>query len=252
MMRASAILLLTLLIPLMGCHESTKPQAAKPTATVPPIIKAAATPAAPAGKLAMAKGTPTDPVPVPFVAEIKVDGDGSEWAKVPAMPLPYMKKDTSSLKLCWNAKGLYGFATLKTAKIPPSSDTPWGGDCVEVWLEKDFVRVADADETDHATQYAFAPNPDSAKGESTCVIAWGKDSPAALKSAWKKTDGGFTIEFFIPVESLAPAKMKAGTKVGMNFSVDVAGKAIEEFYHDKDMDAGYRSPGLWGAAILTE
>ena len=75
MMRASAILLLTLLIPLMGCHESTKPQAAKPTATVPPIIKAAATPAAPAGKLAMAKGTPTDPVPVPFVAEIKVDGE---------------------------------------------------------------------------------------------------------------------------------------------------------------------------------
>ena len=196
-------------------------------------------------------GTEADPVQIPFASEIKIDGDAGEWT-VASLPLPFMKKDSGSVSLCWGEDGLYGLVKVADKAIEVDAQSPWMGDCIEVWIEKDFARAVDR--TDNAAQYVFAPNPDGKPGECIVVIPWGgeNDLEEDLKCAWKKTPRGYVLEFMISAKLLAPAKMAAGTKIGLNYAVDDGGEPVEQFFSDKDIDDGYRTPSSWGAAVFVK
>lgn len=198
-----------------------------------------------------ALGNENLPAQIPPAPEaFKIDGDFAKWGAVKALPAPFAKKDAGRLKLAWNRGGLFGCLQTQDKEIVVKADGPWSGDCLELWMETDFARAADLH--GHTFQLAVAPNP--AGGEGPCVVMKGSGAidPQTVASHWKKTSDGYELEFFIPAESLAPARFAPATKLGFNYSVDDNGKSVEQFFSDKDVDEGYRTPMTWGAIKLAE
>lgn len=151
----------------------------------------------------------------------------------------------------WHAEvgdeGLYGCVQVKNSKIVVDANTPWTKDCLEVWLETDLSR--DTQMGDQAFEIVFAPNPSAGAGKCIVTNPQGSFSTAALKAMWKPCDGGYQIEFFLPVNALK-VQLAEGLRLGFNYSVDEGGKAIEEFFSDKDIDDGYKTPNTWGVIEL--
>ncbi len=197
-------------------------------------------------------GSPKNPVALPKVGKIKVDGKLGDWAKIKATPMPFMKAATGPVKLAWNAKGLYGAITVTDKELAVDPESPWKGDCVELWLEKDAAR--DFGMSENASQIIFVADPESKTGDCLVVVPQGSDDEldgeAGIVAKWKKTAAGYVIEFLVPAKTLAPAKMAAGTKVGLNFALSDAGKPTAQFYCDKNTDEAFKTPELWGTAVL--
>jgi len=233
---------LVMVLALLGCSKQESRSAPE------------APPAAPEEPAAQPQGTGAedDPVRIPHApGEMTVDGDAADWAGVAPVPVPYMDQDAGPLRLAWSERGLFGLAEVTDDDIQVDAFNPWGGDCVEIFVEKDFARAMER--TDNAAQYAFAPDPD-AEGKCVAVIPYGgpADWEDELVSAWKPTETGYVVEFLIPADLLAPAAMEAGTMMGLNFAIDNGGVAVVQFYTDKDQDEAYRKPSLWGAVVLAE
>ncbi len=180
---------------------------------------------------------------------ISLDGGLGDWAGVPRMPLPAMGGKASSVMFCWTEAGLYGAAAVADAEIRAQDVAPYTADSLEVWIEKDFARAADS--TPSATQIVFAPPESLTEGEGI-VVAYGRDRPRQkkIKCMWKKAPGGYTLEFLIPPDIMAPAKLAPGTRIGFDFCLNDDGKVIEKFMMSKDDDKAFRKPGKWGAAVL--
>jgi len=177
--------------------------------------------------------------------KVTVDGKADKWKAIKALPSVSAKKSAGAMKLAWREEGLYGFITIKDAKIDVDVDNPWTKDCVEIWLETDFARAGTM--SDNSFQIAFAPTPPAFDGKCVVLVPQGSMDPAAITAIAKKNADGYTIEFFIPAKELKPAKMAKDTKMGFTYSIDDEGKAIEQFFGDKQVDAGYSTPSSWGA-----
>jgi hypothetical protein len=194
-------------------------------------------------------GNESLPVAIPPAPEaFTIDGDFAKWANLKAIPSPFAKKDAGLLKLAWNQDGLFGCLQMQDASVSVNANQPWAGDCLELWMETDCARATDLH--GRTFQLAIAPNP--AGGAGPCVVAKASGSidPKTVTSQWKKTDDGYRLEFFIPAKSLAPTRFAAGTKIGFNYSVDDNGKSVEQFFSNKDVDEGYRTPMTWGVIQL--
>ncbi len=193
-------------------------------------------------------GSVESPVKVGQLASVTVDGDAAEWASQPYMPAPFSKKAKSSVKLAWNEEGLYGLVTVTDNELTVDTINPWTADAFELWLERDFARAPY--DSRNAGQYVFVPGKGDAKA--SVIVPWGGtyNSEKNIKVASKKTDTGYVLEFFIPKTEMAPAKLEAGTKIGMNFAVDNNGEPAEQFFADKNTNEAYRTPKEWGAIQL--
>jgi sialate O-acetylesterase len=181
---------------------------------------------------------------------LTVDGDGADWKDISAMPLPFMKKDAGSVKLAWREEGLYGLLTVTEDKITVNAKTPWAGDCFELFLEKDAAGAGDR--TPATAQYIFAPDPKGEPGKAFTMVAFGSEKAAKLEAQWKKTDTGYSLEFFIPADVLKPAIMAADTKLGCNFTLSQAGKPVEQFFADKNTNDSWGVPATWGLLKLAK
>lgn len=194
-------------------------------------------------------GSVRNPVLVPLAADtITVDGDLADWAKIQALPVPFAKKEAGAVKLAWTEAGLFGGVQVKDAKIALEEGTPWSADCIELWFELDGLRAEEMGA--YGCQMALAPNPQAGAGKAIVVVAQGPIAKGEVKASWKPVEGGYQIEFFIPAKELKPAKLAEGTKVGFNYSVDDDGKAVEEFFYDKDTDNAFSNPSVWGVIQL--
>jgi cellulose/xylan binding protein with CBM9 domain len=215
---------------------------------VPDVPKVPDVPDVPTGDL----GSPKNPIAVSMAAKIKVDGDLADWAKIKALPMPFMKSPTGPVKLAWSAAGLYGAITVVDKELAIDPGEPWSSDCVEIWVEKDAARAFDMGM--NASQIALVADPDSKTGDCLVVVPSGSDAEldgeAGIVAKWKKTKTGYVIEFLFPAKALAPAKMVAGTKIGLNFAIDDDGAPVAQFYCDKSTDEAYRTPELWGTIVL--
>ena len=196
-------------------------------------------------------GSEKKPVMVPKLADkIVVDGDPADWAKIKPLPAPFSKKDAGMLTLGWADDGLYGCVQVKDAKITIDADTPWSGDCLELWFESDCKHKDEM--SDNSFQIVLAPNPAKGAGACIIVIPQGSASPDKITAKWKPVAGGYVIEFFIPFAQLKLAAMAEGTALGFNYAVDdVDDKGVlEQFYCDKNEDQAYKIPRLWGVIKL--
>jgi predicted phosphodiesterase len=185
-------------------------------------------------------------------AGITVDGDLSEWAAVPSMPLPFEGADSSSVSLCWRPDGLYGAVRAQDETVQAQPEAPWRADCLELFIDKDFSRTSARNA--HTAQYAFAPAPATGPGAGQALVAYGGlgEAQMGIRCAWAPTEGGYALEFFLPAEALAPAAMKAGTVMGLNFALSNDGAPVEQFYCDKNENRAWGAPIRWGAVRLAK
>jgi len=190
-------------------------------------------------------------VDIPYMPrEVTVDGDLSEWAGVKSMPLPFQKAQTSSFRLAWREDGLYGAVEASDASLRADPAEPWAADTVEIFVEKDAARSLGR--TGNTAQYALSPAPDTGPGPAHVLTAYGDQGrQSGIQCAWRPVRGGYVLEFFIPAATLEPAKMAAGSVLGLNFARSDDGVPVEQFYCDKNPD-GWQKPILWGAVRLVE
>ncbi len=191
-----------------------------------------------------------EPVGIAYAeAAVTVDGDLPEWRDISPMPLPFLGKETGALRFCWREEGLYGAVAAKDDSVEANPKEPWRADTVEVFIEKDFARSLSR--TTSAAQYAFSPAPEAGPGPGHALSAYGAtpEQAARLECAWRPVAGGYALEFFIPAGALEPARMEAGYVMGMHFALSDGGRAVEQFYCDKDPD-GWKTPIMWGAVRL--
>ena len=198
-----------------------------------------------------APGSPTSPAAVAKVpTEITLDGDLAEWGDVTPLPAPYSGLKSGSLRLAWVPVGLYGAANITDKSIAGDAVDPWRGDALEVWFDSDHSRAGKL--TANCAQYIFSPSVGGPGGADLWVLPGREDAAnGKLRGVWKQTGEGYAIEFFVPAESLQPLEMRPGARFGFHYAVDNDGKAVEQFYCDKD-DGGHGAPSLWGTLLLAD
>jgi len=126
---------------------------------------------------------------------------------------------------------------------------PWQGDGLELFIEKVWERAAGW--TRNGVQYGFCPDTAGEGGKARFVVAWGDTAGSGrISAAWQKSAKGYALEAFIPAKSLGAKALTAGTTWGFNFSRDDDGRAVEQFFSDKEKDQGFITPVLWGAVTL--
>ncbi len=190
------------------------------------------------------------PVAVPRAPRpIVLDGDLSDWDGVAPLPNPFHHAATGPFRFCWTDKGLYGAVEATDKSVEGSATAPWSADGVEVFVDKAFERALSTNS--RTAQYAFSPATDKGPGKAHFVIASGanRGKRTAIACAWRPTATGYTLEFFLPAAVLSPARMQAGTVMGLNVALDDDGHPVRQFYSDKGGN-GYRTPVQWGAIRL--
>jgi hypothetical protein len=192
------------------------------------------------------------PVPMPQLGAVTLDGDLGEWQGVASMPLPVEGKATSSVRIGWRKDGLYGAVDVTDDSLVVDERAPWVGDGVELWIEKDQKRALDRTHTPHAAQYVFGPPANGKDGPALAYVVYGDGGTGAgaIAAAWKKTNVGYRLEWFIPAAVLAPMQLRAGSRLGLHFAVNDDGQPIEQFQVTRATTGFYRRPIVWGVVEL--
>ncbi|MHC4591730.1 MAG: metallophosphoesterase [Planctomycetota bacterium] len=194
---------------------------------------------------------PPEPVDVPHQPlAVSLDGDLAEWADIRPMPFPFENKETSSFRLCWNDKGLYGAVVAVDDEVRGQAKDPWDADAALVFVEKDFGRSVTR--SAYVGQYAFGPAPDKGPG-AVHMTTFGRNwaPEPAVQCVWRPDAKGYVLEFLIPASVLAPARLEAGTMLGLDLSLQNGGEPVEQFYSTM-FHHGWHNPFTWGAVRLAE
>ncbi len=200
--------------------------------------------------------------------QMVIDGSFSEWNKIKPMPLPYMKKDASSVKLVWTEAGLYGAVRWDTGQVTVDKKKPWEAYSFELFVEKDNQldhEVADYDpEVEHyiffpeqvaqgvtnqtGPAYWMIPTGINRTDESQLSQVEGDDT---ILSAFSKNKWNTMVEFYIPASFLDPAMMEGWEKMTVHFSVNgKGGWPAELFAVDHTVNDAYRRPVTWSTVTL--
>jgi hypothetical protein len=179
--------------------------------------------------------------------EIRIDGKLEEWSSVPYLELPFHGKTSTMVRLCWREDGLYGACDVPDAGIETAPELPdtFRGDGLELWLETDAGRALDTTRTAHALKIAMMPDLKNKGGKARSGIVMGSRlfRQGSVECAWQPTLRGYTLEFQIPTELLAPARMNAGTRMGFHYVI------FDEAMHAEDsrvfIRRFFRKPYLW-------
>lgn len=181
---------------------------------------------------------------------VVVDGDAAEWSRVPALPLKVKPEYAGTVRMCWRDEGLYGLVVAVDSQVQSNPRAPWSGDGLELFLDKDHSRVVTGGQT--TEQLCLFPVAEgNAAGWRVVSGANNGRTDLGIVAAWKPTSDGYSMEFFVPATALAPAVWREGSVLGMNFAIDDSGRAVAQFYCDKDIDEAYRRPVLWGSIQLS-
>jgi hypothetical protein len=194
-----------------------------------------------------------EPVGLPGApGAITVDGAAEDWVGTDPLPLPFMAGKPGSLKLCWAPEGIYGFLEAADSSVGANAAEPWRADTLELFVDKDASRAARRTAT--SAQYMLSPDPENGPGRGHVLVAYGanRDRAEEIACEWRPADAGYALEFLLPAEFLAPARMSPGTIIGLNFALSDDGTAVEQFYSDKNTYDGWQSPLTWGAVRLEE
>ncbi len=188
-----------------------------------------------------------------------VDGHGGEWKQVQSLPLPYMKKEKSALKLLWHEKGLYGLLEIrKNKELMIRKREPWKGDSLELFIEKDNALNQNFEANDLETeQFIFFPDTVDTSGDSFVQIPRGKHVRGTvrpdgqnIKCKYSTKKNRYSLEFFISAEYMKPAIMAGRTTMTVHFCVNDDGHPIQQFAVDKNVADNSKKPIAWQTVTL--
>ena len=173
--------------------------------------------------------------------------DPAEWWHISALAAPFAHRSAGMVKMVWADDGLHGFVQVPCPAMTVDPVNPWKGDCLEIFLDRTCLR--DDEKDAGCSQIIIAPAP-GAPGKAIIVVPY--QTLDGIQAVWQPVPGGYTLEFLLPAKTLAPARMVPGTRMGFNYAIDHAGKSLEQFFSDKDVDGGYANPSTWGVIELAK
>ena len=191
-----------------------------------------------------------NPAQIPKLAEdFTLDGDPGKWDAIQPLPAPYEKKDTGSVKLAWVKAGLYGCIRMEDCPTNGTNHIAKLAHAIELWFEMDLAR--DEIIGPNTCQLALAPDP-AAHNHCAVRVLQGSVNAGSIQAIWKETATGGIIEFFMPSAELKKTAMREGSKLGFHYAVNQGGKAVEQFFCDKNEDDHYAAPSAWGVIQLAQ
>jgi hypothetical protein len=197
------------------------------------------------------------PVLIPRAkGEIAVDGDLKDWADIPFLTPPSTRAASKITRLAWRPEGIYGALLVPDANVRVNPAAAWKGDCLELFLDANRGRAADARKDPACTMAEIYPLPQAGEGKGGSRITHARPQlqgrTDVIPVAWKRTAGGYALEFFIPAEAIAPARMEKGTRVGFQYVLDDDGAALERFVRPDAAGPIWQTSLHWGVIELGE
>ncbi len=193
--------------------------------------------------------------------DIKIDGDLSDWPAETRWPEWMLGCSRGAgdarIHLAWSKDGLYVAADVQdSAAIVADPRAFWGGDCLELFLStRGKGRTDQWQAGDH--QFWLVPLPDENR---VYVGQWKRKSEIAetkydikgIKSAARKTAGGYIFECLIPASMISGFDPKAGAALGLNMNLSVRTKSLERavYWPNPKSPATMDRPSAWGTVYL--
>jgi len=201
--------------------------------------------------VAQADGSRQRPFAIPHLpSSIDIDGNLDDWQGIAPIPAPYENLAASNLRLAWNEQGLCGVAQINDEHVQVQALSPYAGDSLEFWFQKDHADTSDM--TLQSLQVVFAASDDGQAGHAIVQVPFGiYDQQPGIQAHWQPTASGYLIEFMLPAALLQPASMQPGSLLSMNYAINNDGRPMEQFYCDKGKQNAWRSPAPWGSIYLS-
>ena len=192
------------------------------------------------------------PVEVPPApASLAVDGDLADWKDVPGLLLPSVNRPSEALRLAWRKDGLYGALSVVTHAIAVRPESPWEGSSLELNFEPDNLRRLSISKGSRAGKIVLYPPADHGQGRpAVCAPLGALFEEQDVTAAWRRTEAGYDMEFFVPAGALAPAMFQAGGTMGFDYLLHERGRVVEQFIDASRVAGAWACPFFWGRLVL--
>jgi hypothetical protein len=200
---------------------------------------------------------------LPKAPAIVADGNLNEWTERHRLPDWILgstaEKKDAKIWLGWTEQGLAGAIEVEDAKgYVEDVKKFWIGDALEIFFSSDAsARGTSYKKGDH--QFWFVP-----QFEENRVYAgrWkvGEEIPETkydlpgVKSAVRRTEKGYVMEFVLPSSAFDTFRAKAGTKIGLSVNLTLRGEIgdREVFWPRVKGFGNNLNPSVWGVMIFGE
>lgn len=194
---------------------------------------------------------------------IKLDGNLSDWPKNLELPAWMLGADSGNadarLWFAWSPEGLYGAVEVKNSKgLVPNPKDFWDADSLELFLSTKSGKTQNAfEQGDH--QFWFVP---IFKENRVYAGQWkNKDEITenhydlpGVKSAARRTDNGYIMEFFLPATAFQNYGLSVGSEIGFNANLRVRGASSDrEVFWPRVKASGVNTQPLdWGRMKIVQ
>jgi len=182
-------------------------------------------------------------------AKIVVDGKIADWETVKPLPV---SRGKPCVKLAWAyEEGVYGLVQMEDADLQGNNECPYAADSIELFVESDNQKVAEADDSSCASQIVIGLPSSLKEGPAAVKVFYGEIGYTAdeIRAVWVKTETGYRIEFQLPVKVFAPVEIEFERKLGFDFTINDNGKKVA-VYENCVSDGAFRKPRQWGTIQL--
>jgi hypothetical protein len=204
---------------------------------------------------------------------ITIDGDLADWGKLEhPLTMQWHSNDGThtitggtQVYMRWSNEGLYFAYTVATPTgLHPTSEQPYSGDCLEVFLDLENQRLETMDKSQYTHQFCF--DPFGFKGDKNCTFveigrgkrgltmfqAYADHTGKRGRSAAKLVPGGYSVEAFVAREALSRPVLVPGAYLAFNCSINTDPNTIigaEQWSASKAIQTWNR-PATWGDVLL--
>ena len=189
------------------------------------------------------------------------------WEGVPFLHLPSTGAASRTMKLAWARDALYGIVAVEQGAIHVDDELPWNADSLEINLEPDAERRTRLLSRGPTVKLFLWPQPGGDGGPASFKRSTGRLAGGSVKAHWRKTPGGYVMEFRISARALTVADDGAGTPetgarpdaqplaAGRTLGLDLVlrhdGETVEQFADPRGLRSTWGSPIYWGQIRLS-
>ena len=200
---------------------------------------------------------------VKITKPIKFNGDLKNWPIESKLPDWLLGSTTvnhdTEVYAGYSNEGMYMAVNVKDSKVSEGDPRSfWAQDCIELFIDSAYDRKKrnEYNVTDH--QFWVSPQT-NINGIYAGRWKRNKEIPSIMydlkevKGFSKKTKTGYLMEFLIPASLIKDFKADEGTKIGLNFNINVTHARrdkYEVFWAAEKADNTTEKPFIWGTVEL--